>query len=426
MDMKDDEGCMVDLATRAEAAGHEVRYWISREHPVADGILTKVTEFEPSVKWADLTILSGNCDYPRGLKGLIADGYPILGTNPKAAELELDRVLGQKTFEDHGIAVVPYTTVDNLDDAIKLIKKTKKAYAIKPWGGEADKSMTCVAKDADEGVFMLSRWKAAGFNGQLMLQEKIDGSEIGIAGFFGPGGWSELKEESFEHKKFLVDDLGCNTGEMGTVIRHVKESKLFDIVLKPLTDVLHRINYVGDCNVNCIVDDSGTPLPLEFTIRLGWPDFCIRQAVTYGDPIEWMRDLIDGKDSFGASEKVVVGVVITHGDFPVDAAPVEEYSGFPIHGIEKHMDNVHLQQVQEGSYPTVTGNKTGILTAGNYLMTVTGVGDTVEEAAEAAYKIAWDIKCPSNLMFRTDIGKRLKKELPRLHKHGFAVGMDYG
>jgi phosphoribosylamine--glycine ligase len=426
MDMAGDEGCGVDIAVRAQAAGHDVRYWISEELPVADGILKKVKDFEPSLKWADLTLLTGNCDYPRGLKTYINEGYPILGTNSAMAELELDRALGQKTLEDHGIKVVPYETVESLDDAIKLVKKTNKAYAIKPWGGEADKAMTCVAKDADEAIFMLSRWKAKGLKGQLMLQEKIDGIEMGIAGWFGPNGWSEWYEESFEHKKFLVDDLGCNTGEMGTVIRHVKESKLFDILLKPLTDYLHSKKYVGDFNVNCIIDEKGTPWPLEFTARLGWPDFCIRQAVIYGDPIQWMLDLFNGKDTLGATDEVAVGVVLTHGDFPVNKADDDEHSGFPILGITaKNMDNLHFQQVQEGHYPTTKGPKKGLLSAGNYLMVVSGIGDTVSEAAAEAYKVAWEIKLPSNLMFRTDIGDRLKKDLPRLHKLGYALGMDY-
>jgi phosphoribosylamine---glycine ligase len=425
-DMKDDEGCGVDIALRAQAAGHEVRYWISREHPVAEGMLEKVFEFEPSLKWADLTVLTGNCDYPRGIKGYFDKGYPIFGTNPKVAELELDRALGQEVFKRYGIETAPYETVESLDEAIRLVKKTGKAYAIKPWGGETDKAMTCVANDADEAVFMLSRWKAMGLKGQLMLQEKIDGIEMGIAGWFGPKGWSRWFEESFEHKKFLTGDLGSNTGEMGTVIRHVKASPLATLLLEPLGNYLHDMGYVGDCNVNTIIDKKGTPWPLEFTLRLGWPDFCIRQAVMYGDPVEWMADLLQGGDTLGVAGDVALGVVLTHGDFPVDKAPVEEWMGFPILGIDRNLDSFHLQQVMEGDYPTAEGPKTGLLSAGNYLMIVTGAGETVSEAAKAAYEAVGQIRIPSNLMYRIDIGERLKKELPELHKLGFARGLNYG
>jgi len=66
------------------------------------------------------------------------------------------------------------------------------------------------------------------------------------------------------------------------------------------------------------------------------------------------------------------------------------------------------------------------LTAGTYVAVVSGSASTVERAAEKAYEIAWALKWPSNIIFRTDIGKRLKEQLPKLQKHGFAEGMKYG
>ncbi|MFM9481279.1 hypothetical protein, partial [Streptomyces scabiei] len=83
-----------------------------------------------------------------------------------------------------------------------------------------------------------------------------------------------------------------------------------------MADYLGKIKYVGDCSVNCIIDDRGTPWPLEFTMRLGWPDFCIRQAVIGGDPVEWLADLVHGKDTFTPTEQIALGVLIAHGDFP--------------------------------------------------------------------------------------------------------------
>jgi phosphoribosylamine--glycine ligase len=263
-----------------------------------------------------------------------------------------------------------------------------------------------------------------------MMQEKIDGIEMGIAGWFGPGGWSAALEESFEHKKFLVGDLGANTGEMGTVIRHVKASPLFDQLLDPLTDYLHSINYVGDCSLNCMIDPKGAIWPMEFTTRLGWPDFNIRQEVIKGDPVQWMLDLVEGGDSLEVSKAISLGLIMAHGDFPHENEPCEKWADFPIYGLTpKNEPHVHLQQVKYGkgylwedgklSKPKMT------LTAGCYVMVVTGSGKTVSEAQEKAYDIAWSIQWPSNIVFRTDIGDRLKKQLPQLHKLGFAKGMEF-
>jgi phosphoribosylamine--glycine ligase len=321
--------------------------------------------------------------------------------------------------------------VNTVEEAIQFVLKTDKPYAMKPWGGEADKAMTYVAKEPRDAVFTLEKWKREGlFKGSLMMQEKVDGVEMGIAGWFGPGGWNTALEESFEHKKFLNDDLGENTGEMGTIIRHVKKSKLFDLMLEPLTDYLHMCKYVGDCSVNCIIDAKGTPWPLEFTMRLGWPDFCIRQEVIQDDPVEWMLGLLYGQDTLKVSSAVAAGVLMTHGDFPKSKDASDIWSGYPIYGITKgNIKHLHFQQVQVGKAPVVEGGvlrrETSYLTAGSYVLVAGGSGPTVKSAADKAYGVAWDIKWPGNVMFRTDVGKRLKKELPLVQKHGFAEGMKY-
>lgn len=413
----------LDLAMRAKEAGHTVRYYnLPKEWDTGEGLVHRVAEWEPEMDWADLIIPTGNNLYEAALAPYFGRGYPIFGANAKGAELELDREVGQKILRTHGVPTLPYHTVKNIDEALAIVKNTRIPYAIKPWGGLVDKSLTCVARNADEAIFMLTRWKAEGLNGQLMLQEKADGVEMGIAGWFGPGGWSAALEESFEHKKFLVGDLGCNTGEMGTVIRHVKRSRLFDSVLEPVSDYLHSINYVGDCSVNCIVDEDGNPWPLEFTCRLGWPDFCIRQAVIQSDPVEWMGDLLQGRDSLEVSTDIAIGVLLVHGNFPGEGED-KIWSGYPICGItDDNQACLHYQQIKRGRAAPYGEIE---VTAGNYIMVVSGTGETVSEAQTSVYRTIADIHLPSNLGYRTDIGDRLKLDLKKLHENGFAKGMVY-
>lgn len=421
------EGTGMDISIRAKGYGHDVRYWLpitrgGNRRPYGDGLLSKPREWKPSMDWADLIVVTGNNKYADDLAEYFGRGYPIFGTNSKAAQLELDRGHGQEVLANYGIDIVPYTVAHNAQEAIDHIKKTKKGCALKPWGGDANSAMTHVAKTADEALFTIKRWQREGiFKGGLMIQELCEGIEMGIAGWFGPHGWSKYIEESFEHKKFLTGDLGENTGEMGTVIRHVTKSKLFDKILSPITDYLHSCNYIGDCSVNCIIGD-GSIYPLEFTMRLGWPDFTIRQEVIKGDPIQWMLDLVVGRDSLEVSEKVAVGVVMVHGDFPKCKDPPGTWAGYPISGITaENYSHLHLQQVMKDE---VLGEER-LCTAGTYPLVVTGSAKTVSGAAEKAYSTVHSLDWPSNVMYRIDIGERLKADLPKLHKHGFAVGMEY-
>ena len=46
---------------------------------------------------------------------------------------------------------------------------------------------------------------------------------MSAAGWFGPHGWNEGFEEAFEFKKLMNGEIGCATGEQGTVIRCVAQ-----------------------------------------------------------------------------------------------------------------------------------------------------------------------------------------------------------
>ena len=66
------------------------------------------------------------------------------------------------------------------------------------------------------------------------------------------------------------------------------------------------------------------------------------------------------------------------------------------------------------------------VTAGDYICTVSGTGKTVKESIDRAYKTIKDkIEIPNSIMYRTDIGKKLEKTLPKLQKMGYCLDMCY-
>src|SRR5713226_9230745 len=149
-----------------------------------------------------------------------------------------------------------------------------------------------------------------------MLQKFIEGIEFGVSGFFGPHGFNSHWSECFEHKKLNSGNCGPSTGEMGSVMKWVKKSKLADEVLKPMIPFLRKIGYVGDFAINCIIDKSGKPGVLEMTCRLGYPAFWIMLAQNSGDPAQWMKHLVDGKDTQKVSEEIGTGLVLAQPNFP--------------------------------------------------------------------------------------------------------------
>jgi phosphoribosylamine--glycine ligase len=427
----DAESIGLDFSLRCQEAGHNVRWFVDSQGEVSkegEGLVLRVESWIPHMKWADLIFLTGNSKYLNQLEPYRKRDFPIFGPSVASADLEINRALGMKTLKDCGIDVPEYKTFKTLKDAEKHVWKTGERYVFKTLGDNEDKSLSYCSKSASDMISRLRRWQEMKMNpkGEVMLQEFIEGIEMGVSGWFGPGGFSPWWNENFEFKKFLSGDKGPNTGEMGTVMQYTKKSKLADEVMKPITQVLHDLNHTGDVDVNVIIDKSGKVWPLEFTARPGWPAFFIQMASHTSDPANWMLDLIKGQNSLTVKTDVAVGIVITQPKFPYSKKPGPESDGIPIYGMKKVLEKLHLVGVRWGK--GVDGDppkeQEMYLTSGEYIMCAVDFGKTVSEAAKAVYKVVDEISLP-NMIIRDDIGERLEKQLPLLHKSGFATGFNY-
>lgn len=433
-------GCGLSFAVRSQHYGHEVKMFIrhnkdgSRSEAGDGGLVKRVSNWEDHMNWADLIFCTDNLYYIHALERYRDKGYPIFGPSIDTNRWEQERDHGEMILNKVGIKTIPSQTFENYDDAIAYVIENPRRFVSKPIG-DGDKTLSYVAKSAADMIYMLKRWKKKNsFKGKFILQEFRPGIEFGVGGWFGPAGFSKHFCESWEHKKLMDGELGVTTGEQGTIVRYTQESKLADEMLKPLEGLLHGLGYTGYIDVNCIIDKSGQAWPLEFTMRPGWPLFNIQLSLHKGDPAQWMLDLIDGKDTLKVSDKIAAGVVVTIPDYPFSHITKKENSGYPIWGIDMDdaVHDVHLCEVQWGKGPAMIDGELKLeepmfVTAGDYVCTVVGLGDTVESARKAVYsKIKKKIEIPNSIAYRTDIGEKVEKCLPDLHDYGYAIGVEAG
>jgi phosphoribosylamine--glycine ligase len=431
-----DHGALaLDWVLRCVAAGHDVKLYTkgTRSSHIGDGLVTKVDTWEDHVPWADLIFVADNMESMDKIQSYIDKGYPVFGPGSKSARLELDRMYGQKVIEDFGGSTIPSHPFTSLDKAIQFVKDNPGRWVSKPIGEEEDKSLSYVAKDEADMIGFLTKRKKSGKGSKFILQEFKPGTEFAVTGVFGPGGFSKYFTEGFEHKKLMDGELGANTGEMGTVIRAVTQSKLADMLLKPLEETLKKINYVGFLDINVIVDEKdGTPHPMEFTARPGYPMFSIMLSLIEGDPAQWMKDCINGKDTLKMIENTTcTGVVLVNSDFPWNAKEEESYLDFPILTDEvKDISHVHPCEVKLTKTIKMIDDRLAEDvpewgTAGTFLVVCTGLGDTVTESKDAAYEVIKKVKVGNDAGYRKDIGEKCEDFLKKLHKHGFAKGWRY-
>lgn len=429
----------LDFAIRAATAGHEVKLFRYSKKPTkyATGfgkLFSLVEDWRSHMVWAKdgLILLTANNRYVTELERWREIGYKnIFGPTVASARLEIVRGAGMEAMQSIGIDVPPYQTFDGLGAAEAFARKSDRAWVVKPMGDEEDKSLTYVSKDPADLVGWLQRQMALGkkLAGKLMLQEKVDRlAEIGVSGWMGPDGFlPEKYQVCFEHKPLMDGDIGPATGEQGTVCQYVDQDKLAEAMLLPLEPILRTLGHCGDFAIGAMVDTKGKAHFLEFTARCGYPCWWIQAASHRGDPVQWMKDLLDGKDTLKVSNDVAIGVVMAQPDYPYDNAPPEKVNGIPIRGAEAVMPDLHLVEAMLGKGPVMHDGEVidgpTYQTAGTYVCVATGLGKTVEKARSKVYATVDAVHFP-NKMHRTDVGCKVIKALPGLHKHGYALDVE--
>jgi phosphoribosylamine---glycine ligase len=424
----DAQACFLDYALRCEAAGHEVRVFMGPDKdgsrcPVGNGLLQRVDSWQSSMKWADLILTSDNTRYLWELESFRDRGFPIFAPNIAVTEWELERGVGQRVLEDAGIACLPSTTFSNYDEAIAFQLAHKEQRFVSKPTGDADKALSYVSKSFKDMLFMLEYWKRTQTKKvPFLFQEFTPGIEFAVGGWVGRNGFLSQFLENFEFKKLMPGEIGVNTGEMGTAMRYVTadESLLAQQMLLPVEAELIRSGYTGYIDVSVIIDKKGNPWPLEFTSRPGWPLFQIQQ-VLHPEPAQWMLDALEGKDTFQPYPDVALGVVVTMPKFPYGSKR-KDVCGFPVWGInEKNRYNVHPGEMMLGEAHGEKGMEPMLVSAGDYVMVVSGTAGGVSDAKDAAYKTLKGLEIPNSPLYRNDIGGRLEKQLPEMQALGYAT-----
>lgn len=431
----DTDAVGLDIAMRAAAYGHEVRWWYAPEHgekrPYGRRMeeFTIVDEWEPSVEWADLIFPTGNDKHMGRLSIAAQEGATVYGPSWQSAQLETNREWGMRVAKAAGLYVPEYQTFSDFDEAIAYVKKKDAAFVAKPYN-HADKALSYVAKSPKDLVWKLEQWKRCGKDfGEFVLQEKVDGIEVGVSRWMGREGWVGPPNENFEFKKLMPGDLGVNTGETGTAMKYVRRSRLFEEVLKPLEGFLRAIQHLGDIDVNCIVTRKG-PAFLEFTARPGWPAFSIMQSEHLGDPVEWMMDAAMGKDSLEVCFEHAIGLVVWFGPWPYAYGQREDVEGIPLWGIEdRDLPSLHFHAVMRGTnLNDQFEEEEGWQAVDEYLLVATGLGATVRVAKDEAEGLARRISSatPCSPTWRNDIGgEKTKESLEKLQAKGYCRDWRY-
>lgn len=370
-------------------------------------------------------------DFGKTQDMLRKNGYSVFGGCEIGDKLETDREYGFKIFSENKIKNVPIKNFSSINNAIDYIKKNPDAWVIKQNGeGTGLKSLNYVGMlpDGRDAIDVLEKYNERPElkNTVISLQKKIEGIEIAVGRFFNGKGWVGPICLNIEHKKLFPDNLGPTTSEMGTIVWYVgKENKLYRETLKKLEKYLSDIDYRGYIDINCMVNKSGI-YPLEATARLGSPIVHLQSEIHESPWGEFLKAIADGKDYKLKWKKgygiVVVVTVPTSNPFPFTKSEVyTSPKGINIYFdkslTQKDFEHIHFEDV---SMKKVNGKEQYYISDDRgYVLYVTAMGKTVEEARRKAYGLIKKIHIPK-MFYRNDIGlKFINEDENKLRKWGY-------
>jgi phosphoribosylamine---glycine ligase len=406
-----DSADLAALYIRLAEDGHEVKVFIG--HPLCQdtlaGLIERVGDWKVELDWVravghDGCILFENVGAGRGetQDRLRRDGLNVIGSSAYGARLENDRAYAQRCLADLGLSTARVFEFSDIAEARHFIERRPARYVLKSNGPDAASFVGRHPTGADVRALLAGGETLTG--GSFVLMDFLEGVEMGVGAYFNGDDFLEPACLDWEHKRFFPGDLGELTGEMGTVATYSRTKRFFARTLAKMRPLLKKNGYCGYINLNTIVNEEGI-WPLEFTCRFGYPGYAILHPLQRTSWADLFRSMLSRSAlRFDTEPGFAVGIVVTTPPFPYYRSIVPEPVGLPVL-FDGDLSPVQREHLHYGE----VGLDNGVLvTTGmsGYTLVVTGTGETVETARDAANALASKVIVP-NARYRRDIGTRL-------------------
>jgi phosphoribosylamine--glycine ligase len=356
----------------------------------------------------DLTIVGPEVPLVAGIADRFTEnGLRCFGPNAMASQLEGSKAFTKDFLARYNIPTARYRNFDDLGQALSYIREQGAPIVIKADGLAAGKGVV-VARSLDEAEAAATDMLEAGGFGdagrRIVVEEFLAGEEASF--IVVTDGTNVLPlATSQDHKARDAGDTGPNTGGMGAyspapVVSAEIERRILHEVIHPTLAGLRRegINYLGFLYAGLMIAADGTPKVIEFNCRLGDPETQPILARLQSDLVDICEAALDGSlAGFEAKwdARAALGVVMAAGGYPASYEKGKSISGLP-HDAAQSAKVFHAGT-------SLRDDK--VVTAGGRVLCVVGLGDSVADASQAAYRqvrrIQWD-----DVYYRHDIGHR--------------------
>lgn len=352
--------------------------------------------------FVDLTVVGPEDPLTKGIVDKFkAKGLKIFGPSENAARLEGSKSFSKDFMKKYGVKTAEYEVFYDVNKALEYLELCPYPTVIKADGLAAGKGVAICetkeeAKKAVKSFMIEDIFKGAGQ--KIVIEEFLDGVEASILSI--TDGKTIIPFISAkDHKQIFDGGKGPNTGGMGVLAPnpYVTDEVFKDfeenIMNKTLIGIKEEeFDFKGIIFFGVMITNKGSYL-LEYNVRMGDPETQSVLNLMESDLLELIEAALIGElDNVEVKWKAgsCVNVVLASKGYP----------GIFKKGYEIKID----EEVKNKVFLAGAKLEDGILkTNGGRVLSVVGLGETIEDAREDAYRAIEKIDFKGKY-FRNDIG----------------------
>ena len=330
-------------------------------------------------------------------------GVHVFGPSKAAAQLESSKAFAKEIMAAANVPTAGYEAFTDQEAAAVYLSSANYPLVIKADGLAAGKGVF-ICNNNEEANSALKQAFADLKSTKVLVEDFLDGIEASF--IVATDGETIIPfATSHDYKRLSDNDMGPNTGGMGTVspsprVSMELEKQVLEKVIEPvLVEMKSRgIPFNGFLYAGLMLLPNGDISVLEFNVRMGDPEcqailsrfqsdfaellWALAANEGYSKPLEW-------------SEGSSVCVVMSSEGYP--QKPVK---GDTIQGISEANSIGNIQVFHAGTNLESDGE---LITGGGRVLNVIGSGESLEAARKAAYEGVAMISF-RGAHFRKDIG----------------------
>jgi phosphoribosylamine--glycine ligase len=332
----------------------------------------------------------------------------IFGPTKAAAEIETSKRFAKTLMQNAGVPTAAASHHTDPRDALDAVARLGTPAVIKASGLAAGKGVIIAQsmEEAERAIYAMLQDRAFGDAGdEILVEEFMEGEELSLFALTdGTNAIPMLAAQ--DHKRLLDGDLGPNTGGMGAYapVSSASEAvigRAMDTIIEPTLAALRNEGraFTGLLYAGLMLTEDG-PRVVEFNCRFGDPE---TEAIL---PL-MESSLLDPAMAIARGEPITAGASIRWSGRSAVTTVLASH-GYPESA--RKGDAIRLPAIPVGVQvfhaATARDRETGeLVTSGGRVLTVTGTGNTIEEAATASREYAERVSFDGK-QFRRDIAWR--------------------